>query len=80
VIPQALPRAVLAFATCLDERAVVLFLARPGQRTVPGPVFAGLKDTIELTILAPAMMLTGRARVLMVCVLSWRAAKAAVAR
>ncbi len=61
MLPQITPGvaagAVFAFATSLDESVVVLFLAGPGQATLPRQMFAGLKDTIELTILAAATML-----------------------
>lgn len=82
ILPGVVAGAVFAFATSLDESVVVLFLAGPSQRTLPRQMFAGLKDTIELTILAAATMLTLLSLVLMVLVrvLSARAAKAAVAR
>lgn len=82
ILPGVVAGAVFAFATSLDESVVVLFLAGPSQRTLPRQMFAGLKDTIELTILAAATMLTVLSLVLMVLVrvLSSRAAKATVAR
>ncbi|MCU0987736.1 MAG: ABC transporter permease [Acetobacteraceae bacterium] len=82
ILPGVVAGAVFAFATSLDESVVVLFLAGPSQRTLPRQMFAGLKDTIELTILATATMLTVLSLLLMVLVrvLSARAAKASVAR
>lgn len=79
ILPGVVAGAVFAFATSLDESVVVLFLAGPSQRTLPRQMFAGLKDTIELTILAAATMLTLLSLVLMVLVrvLSARGAKAA---
>jgi putative spermidine/putrescine transport system permease protein len=79
ILPGVVAGAVFAFATSLDESVVVLFLAGPSQRTLPRQMFAGLKDTIELTILAAATMLTALSLVLMllVRVLSARGAKVA---
>lgn len=68
ILPGVAAGAVFAFATSLDESVVVLFLAGPGQRTLPRQMFAGLKDTIELTILAAATMLTVLSLVLMLAV------------
>jgi len=68
ILPGVAAGAVFAFATSLDESVVVLFLAGPQQRTLPRQMFAGLKDTIELTILAAATMLTVLALVLMLAV------------
>ncbi|QXM23371.1 ABC transporter permease [Elioraea tepida] len=78
ILPGVVAGAVFAFATSLDESVVVLFLAGPSQRTLPRQMFAGLKDTIELTILAAATMLTVLSLVLMllVRVLSARGAAA----
>ena len=68
ILPGVAAGAVFAFATSLDESVVVLFLAGPSQRTLPRQMFAGLKDTIELTILAAATMLTALSLVLMLLV------------
>jgi putative spermidine/putrescine transport system permease protein len=78
ILPGVVAGAVFAFATSLDESVVVLFLAGPSQRTLPRQMFAGLKDTIELTILAAATMLTALSLVLMLLVrfLAARGAKA----
>ncbi len=68
ILPGVVAGAVFAFATSLDESVVVLFLAGPSQRTLPRQMFAGLKDTIELTILAAATMLVVLSLVLMLLV------------
>jgi putative spermidine/putrescine transport system permease protein len=68
ILPGVVAGAVFAFATSLDESVIVLFLAGPSQRTLPRQMFAGLKDTIELTILAAATMLTALSLVLMLLV------------
>ena len=70
ILPGVVAGAVFAFATSLDESVVVLFLAGPSQRTLPRQMFAGLKDTIELTILAAATMLVVLSLVLMLLVRS----------
>jgi putative spermidine/putrescine transport system permease protein len=79
ILPGVVAGAVFAFATSLDESVVVLFLAGPSQRTLPRQMFAGLKDTIELTILAAATMLTVLSLALMLSVrfLAARGARAA---
>jgi putative spermidine/putrescine transport system permease protein len=60
-LPQIMPGvaagAVFAFATSLDETVVVLFLAGPGQRTLPRQMFAGLNDEISLTVMAAATLM-----------------------
>jgi putative spermidine/putrescine transport system permease protein len=78
ILPGVVAGAVFAFAISLDEHVIVLFLAGPSQRTLPRQMFAGLKDTIELTILAAATMLTLLSLVLMllVRVLAARSARA----
>ncbi len=65
ILPGVVAGAVFAMAISLDESVVVLFLASPEQRTLPRQMFAGLKDTIELTILAAATMLVVLSAVLM---------------
>ncbi len=57
ILPGVVAGAIFAMAVSLDESVVVLFLASPEQRTLPRQMFAGLKDTIELTILAAATMM-----------------------
>ncbi len=57
IAPGVAAGAVFAFATSLDETGVVLFLAGPGQRTLPRQMFAGLNDEISLTVMAAATLM-----------------------
>ena len=61
LLPQVAPGvaagAVFAFATSLDEVVVALFIAGPGQRTLPRQMFVGLNDQISLTIAAAATVM-----------------------
>ncbi|WP_270937883.1 ABC transporter permease [Falsiroseomonas oryzae] len=57
IMPGVAAGAVFAFATSLDETVVVLFLAGPGQRTLPRQMFAGLNDEISLTVMAAATLM-----------------------
>ncbi len=57
IAPGVAAGAVFAFATSLDETVVVLFLAGPGQRTLPRQMFAGLNDEISLTVMAAATLM-----------------------
>jgi putative spermidine/putrescine transport system permease protein len=49
--------AVFAFATSLDEFVITLFLAGPGQFTLPRQMYASVRDFLSPTILAAATML-----------------------
>lgn len=55
--PGVISGAMFAFVTSFDEVVVVLFLAGPGQRTIPRQMFAGLREQINPTILAVATLL-----------------------
>lgn len=57
IAPGVAAGAVFAFAVSLDEVVVALFIAGPGQRTLPRQMFAGLNDQISLTIAAAATLL-----------------------
>lgn len=48
---------LFAFVTSFDEVVMVIFLAGPGQRTIPRQMFAGLREQINPTILAIATAL-----------------------
>lgn len=73
--PGVLAGAVFAFATSFDEVMVALFIAAPGQYTLPRQMFAGLREQITPTVFAAATV------VLLVClVLSWLAARAGAGR
>lgn len=54
--------AIFAFATSFDEVVMVLFIAGPGQRTLPKQMFTGLREQLDPTIIAAA--------VTMVCITS----------
>lgn len=72
ILPGVVAGALFAFAVSLDESVVVLFLAGPGQRTLPRQMFAGLKDTIELAIMAAATILVVVSTLLMAATLLLR--------
>ena len=55
--PGVISGAMFAFVTSFDEVVVVLFLAGPGQRTIPRQMFSGLREQINPTILAVASLL-----------------------
>jgi putative spermidine/putrescine transport system permease protein len=55
--PGVISGALFAFVTSFDEVVVVIFLAGPGQRTIPRQMFAGLREQISPTILAVATLL-----------------------
>jgi putative spermidine/putrescine transport system permease protein len=55
--PGVISGALFAFITSFDEVVVVLFMAGPGQRTIPRQMFSGLREQINPTILAVATLL-----------------------
>jgi len=55
--PGVISGALFAFITFFDEVVVVLFLAGPKQRTIPRQMFSGLREQINPTILAVAVLL-----------------------
>ncbi len=57
IAPGIISGALFAFMTSFDEVVVTLFLAGPGQRTLPLKMFEGLRDNIEPSILAMATFL-----------------------
>lgn len=57
IAPGIVSGALFAFMTSFDEVVVTLFLAGPGQRTLPLKMFEGLRDNIEPSILAMATFL-----------------------
>jgi len=48
---------VFAFATSLDEFVITLFLAGPGQFTLPRQMYANVREYMTPTILAAASLL-----------------------
>jgi putative spermidine/putrescine transport system permease protein len=68
ILPGVASGAVFAFATSFDEVVVVLLMGGPGQRTLPRQMFAGINDSISLTITAAATLLVAFSIVLMASV------------
>jgi putative spermidine/putrescine transport system permease protein len=68
IAPGVAAGAVFAFATSLDETVVVLFLAGPGQRTLPRQMFAGLNDEISLAVMAAATLMVALSVLLLAAV------------
>ena len=56
--PGFLTGALFAFVTSFDEVVVALFLAAPQSTTLPIALFSGLRDRLEPTIIAVALMLS----------------------
>ena len=57
ITPGVISGALFAFVTSFDEVVVVLFLAGPGQTTVPIQMWTGLREQLSPTILAVATCL-----------------------
>lgn len=57
VAPGIISGGLFAFATSFDEVVVTLFLASPGQATLPRQMFAGIRENISPAIAAVATIL-----------------------
>jgi putative spermidine/putrescine transport system permease protein len=57
IAPGVAAGAVFAFATSLDEFIISLFLAGPGQFTLPRQMYATVREYTTPTILAAATLL-----------------------
>lgn len=57
IAPGVASGALFAFATSFDEVVVTLFLAGPGQVTLPRQMFTGIRENITPTIAALATLL-----------------------
>ncbi len=57
IAPGLISGALFAFTTSFDEVVLTLFVAGPGQATLPRQMFAGIKDNINPTIAALATIL-----------------------
>jgi putative spermidine/putrescine transport system permease protein len=68
ILPGLVSGAVFAFAVSFDEVIIVLFIAGPGQRTLPRQMFSGINDNISLSITAAATLLIVVSVALMACV------------
>jgi putative spermidine/putrescine transport system permease protein len=58
ILPGVLSGSVFAFVTSFDEIVVALFVAGPGQFTMPRQLFADLRDQLNPSIIAVATLLT----------------------
>lgn len=57
ILPGVVSGALLAFTISLDEVVVTLFIAGPGQRTLPRQLFDGVRESISPTVAAVATIL-----------------------
>lgn len=57
IAPGVATGALFAFATSFDELVVALFIASPGQFTLPRQMFAGIREFLSPTIAAAAVLL-----------------------
>ena len=57
ILPGVISGALFAFVTSFDEVVVILFLAGPGQTTIPIQMWTGLREQLSPTILAVATCL-----------------------
>jgi putative spermidine/putrescine transport system permease protein len=58
IFPGLASGALFAFAASFDELIITLFVASPSQRTIPRQMFSGVRENIEPTIIAAAVILT----------------------
>jgi len=74
IMPGIVSGAIFAFITSFDEIVVALFIASPEQFTLPRQLFSGLRDQLDPSIVAVAVMLIGLSTLLIVVVevLRWR--------
>ena len=79
IMPGVASGAIFAFVTSFDEIVVALFIASPGQFTLPRQLFAGLRDKLDPSIVAVAVMLIALSTVLLVTIeiLRWRSERLA---
>lgn len=66
ILPGIASGAIFAFATSLDEVVVTVFLAGPGQRTLPREMFTVARDTLTPTIAAAATVVVALSTLLLV--------------
>lgn len=66
IAPGVFSGALFAFATSFDEVVVTLFLASPGQRTLPIQMFAGIRENLDPTIAAAASIMTAASLLLLI--------------
>lgn len=70
IAPGVVSGALFAFASSFDEVVVTLFLAGPGQVTLPRQMFSGIRENLSPTIAAAATLLIGFS-VLLLLTLEW---------
>lgn len=58
IAPGVITGAVFAFATSLDDVVVALFLAGPGQRTLPRQIFSGVRENISPAVASVSVVLS----------------------
>lgn len=66
IAPGVFSGALFAFAASFDEVVVTLFLASPGQRTLPLQMFAGIRENLDPTIAAAASLMIGASLILLI--------------
>ncbi len=57
ILPGVLSGAAFAFVASFDELVIALFLAGPGQRTLPMQMFVGLREHLDPAITAAATLM-----------------------
>lgn len=57
ILPGVISGVLFAFITSFDEVVLVLFLAGPGDQTIPKQMFSGIREQIRPTIFAVATVL-----------------------
>lgn len=74
IMPGVASGAIFAFVTSFDEIVVALFIASPAQFTLPRQLFSGLRDKLDPSIVAVAVMLIALSTVLLATIeiLRWR--------
>ncbi|MEM7742805.1 MAG: ABC transporter permease [Pseudomonadota bacterium] len=74
IMPGIVSGAIFAFITSFDEIVVALFIASPAQFTLPRQLFSGLRDQLDPSIVAVAVMLLALSSLLILVVelLRWR--------
>lgn len=74
IAPGVISGALFAFSTSIDEVVVTLFIAGPGQRTLPREMFTATREQLTPTLLAGAGLLMLIASLLLVAS-SWVGAR-----
>lgn len=77
IAPGVATGAIFAFITSWDEVVVALFVAGPGQRTLPRQMFAGLREQLDpsIMVVATIMIVISVLLVALGFLLRWRAGR-----